>query len=221
MSADTDLDQRWAPDDTAYLIYTSGTTGEPKGVPITHRNVLTCLAQLQRRYPLTPDDRVVHPSDLTFDLAVAEIFLTWQAGACLLPVDPAAPPALAALVRHRRATVWSSVPSLAAGLAALRLCRPGSLASLRLSIFSGEPLTHHLASIWQEAAPATVVVNLYGPTECAICVSAFTIGPPATGPVVPLGEAFASRLANRDQPGDRLSSARPRPWDTRRTGRRR
>ena len=38
------------------IIYTSGTTSRPKGVPLTHKNLLTSLGNIKSTYALTPDD---------------------------------------------------------------------------------------------------------------------------------------------------------------------
>lgn len=47
------------PDDTATLIYTSGTTGNPKGVMLTHRNIVFNVEALRRIAPISPGDRIL------------------------------------------------------------------------------------------------------------------------------------------------------------------
>lgn len=51
---------RGNPDQTAFLVYTAGTTGRPKGVMLTHRNILANTSQVAERTGLTPEDRLLH-----------------------------------------------------------------------------------------------------------------------------------------------------------------
>lgn len=158
-------------DDLAYLLFTSGTTGEPKGVGITHANVLHYLDVMGARYGLTPNDRCSQTFDQTFDLSVHDIFITWNAGACLYAMAPIEMLAPARFVNAHGLTAWFSVPS-AAVLARDRI-PAGAMPSLRWSLFCGEPLTNETAERWQAAAPNSVVENLYGPTELTIACFAY------------------------------------------------
>ena len=164
-------------DRPAYLLFTSGTTGMPKGVPVSHANALHYVHSITSRFPIVATDRCSQTFDLTFDLSVHDMFVTWNAGACLVipgttdlltPVKYASDNAL---------TVWFSVPSLAALAARRNALTPGRLPALRLSQFCGEALPSQIAQAWAAAAPASVVANLYGPTELTIACLTHVFSP--------------------------------------------
>ncbi|MFJ8915936.1 AMP-binding protein, partial [Amycolatopsis sp. NPDC102389] len=58
----------------AYVIFTSGSTGEPKGVETTHRAALNTVADINERFAVGPEDRLLAVSALDFDLSVYDIF---------------------------------------------------------------------------------------------------------------------------------------------------
>ncbi|WP_030586976.1 D-alanine--poly(phosphoribitol) ligase [Streptomyces anulatus] len=157
-----------APGDVAYLLFTSGSTGRPKGVPITHANVTSFLRVNADRYGFTEQDRFTHTADQTFDLSIFDPFMAWAAGACLVPMDTHQLLSPLGFLREHAITVWLSVPSVAALQARKGLLEPGSLPSLRWSLFCGEALPAPVAEAWQRAAPGSVLENLYGPTEATV-----------------------------------------------------
>lgn len=158
-------------DDIAYILFTSGSTGRPKGVPVLHRNVDAYLQFVHDRYDLRPDDVLSQTFDLTFDLAMFDLFVGWGAGATVVCVPPKSFAKLRETINAHGITVWFSAPSVISlvrrrwGLAA------GDLPTLRWSLFCGEPLLAHDAADWQTAAPHSTVENLYGPTELTISCS--------------------------------------------------
>jgi amino acid adenylation domain-containing protein len=164
-------------DAIAYLLFTSGSTGQPKGVPITHANVVHFLEVNQRRYQLTTEDRLTQTFDQTFDLSVFDLFMAWGSGAAVCSMQPIHLLAPFRFVRENGITVWFSVPSVAALLRKKNLLKPDSLPSLRWSLFCGEALPSATAEAWQAAAPNSVVENLYGPTELTIACTVYRWNP--------------------------------------------
>jgi amino acid adenylation domain-containing protein len=184
-----------APDDIAYILFTSGSTGRPKGVPVLHRNVDAYLRYVHGRYRFTAADVFSQTFDLTFDLAMFDLFCAWGSGGTLVCVPPQAFVALADFVAAHGITVWFSSPSVVSLIRRLRGLAPGSLRSLRLSLFCGEPLLCHDAAGWQAAADGSTVENLYGPTELTISCSEHRWDPDASpgrcvNDVVPIGTLY-------------------------------
>jgi non-ribosomal peptide synthetase component F len=71
-------------DGIAYILHTSGSTGRPRGVPIRHRSVVPLIEWMIKEYGFGPDDRTSQNVELTFDVAVYELFVTWGCGAALV-----------------------------------------------------------------------------------------------------------------------------------------
>ena len=155
-------------DHLAYIEFTSGTTGKPKGVMVSAGAVASYIEAMRGWYDFGPDDRAAETCDITFDLSVHNMLMTWQAGACLhimRPLDLVAP---ARFINKHQITTWLSVPSLVGIMKQTGNLAPGSLPSLRISLFCGEPLPLQVARDWAAAAPNSIVDNIYGPTEATI-----------------------------------------------------
>ncbi|HVK23854.1 MAG TPA: AMP-binding protein [Actinokineospora sp.] len=159
------------PDDVAYIMFTSGSTGRPKGVPVLHRNADAYLRHIQGRYHFTADDVFSQTADLTFDLSVFDLYAAWGVGATLVTVPQQQFVAVPKFVARHGITVWLSSPSVISLLRRVRALKPGSLPTMRTSLFCGEPLLAADAADWQAAAPNSVVDNLYGPTELTVSCS--------------------------------------------------
>jgi amino acid adenylation domain-containing protein len=188
------------PEDTAYLLFTSGSTGTPKGVPVTHGNATHFMDVMSERYAIRPDDRFSQTFDQTFDLSVFDLFMAWSNGACVYAMSPVDLLSPVRFVNKHELTVWFSVPSVPAQMLRRNTLTPASMPTLRWSLFCGEPLTQRCAEAWQAAAPASVLENLYGPTELTIACFVHrwnAVESPALcrNGVVPIGRAYSGLSA--------------------------
>lgn len=157
------------PTDPAYIIYTSGSTGSPKASVTSHAALVSRLTWLQDEFQLAPDDSVLYKTACGFDVSVAELYWPVTAGARLLCAPPGAqrdPDFLARAVNELGVTVVHFVPSL---LDLFLLGRPSDerYERLRLVLAGGEALAPDLVRRFYARSPGRLV-NMYGPSECAV-----------------------------------------------------
>ena len=194
------------PDDVAYVVYTSGTTGDPKGVPITHANVLPLLCWQREAFGLGPGQRLAQSLALSFDFGLQELFVTVLFGGAVVfpsPRERHSAPAYARFVQRHRITTLYLTPTFANELARAGEAMP----SVTTVLLGGEILTYAtVAALRPLLAPDCVYVNGYGPTEASInCSMKFLSGDQAdagTG-LVPVGRPTGrSRVSVCDPFGD-------------------
>jgi D-alanine--poly(phosphoribitol) ligase subunit 1 len=202
--------------DLAYIIFTSGTTGEPKGVMISSGAIRNYIEKITESFGLCAGDRALGVCELSFDPSLHDMFATWEAGASLHVLPANHVMNAVKYVRDAGLTVWTSVPSLAGMLKQIKALGPGAMPGLRLTTFGGEPLPLSLIEAWRNAAPHSVIVNAYGPTEATIACLSYRIEPSASltlpRPTVPIGTCLPGSgamilrengtFAGPDEPGE-------------------
>jgi amino acid adenylation domain-containing protein len=159
--------------DAAYILFTSGSTGRPKGVRITHANIEHYFGELEVRYDFGPDDVFSQVFDPAFDCAIFDLFAAWGAGGTLVSVPPAAYRSMTDFVTAAGITVWYSTPAAISVVARRGGLAPKAMPTLRLSTFAGDVLKAADAAAWQEAAPNSILDNLYGPAETTITCTVY------------------------------------------------
>ncbi|EST32880.1 non-ribosomal peptide synthetase [Streptomyces roseochromogenus] len=163
---------RAVPDDLAYVIYTSGSTGTPKGVMISHAAALNTIDDINTRFSVTAEDRVLGLAQLGFDLSVYDIFGPLSTGGALVLPDAARrgdPGHWAELLTAHAVTVWNSVPAQMQMLEEYLRTEPGAdVSRLRLAMLSGDWIPVTLPDAVRRRVPGLNVVSLGGATEAAI-----------------------------------------------------
>jgi len=188
------LSQECDSKDPAHILFTSGSTGAPKGVVITHANVIAFVNWALEHFGIDHTDRFSGHTPFHFDLSTFDIFGTFAAGAELHLVPPGVallPPKLVEFIRNSRLTQWFSVPSVLNYIAKFNALRPGDFPSLKRVLWCGEVLPTPALIYWMKHLPHVRFTNLYGPTEATIASSYYDVPqcPLTPQEQVPIGRA--------------------------------
>jgi malonyl-CoA/methylmalonyl-CoA synthetase len=166
----------------AMLAYTSGTTGAPKGVPLTHGNVLASTRGVVLAWRWSADDVLVHALPLSHQHGLSGVHLTLLTGSRAVILARFDPATLCAAIRERRATVLFAVPAMYERLDGWDGIGDADLRSLRLAVSGSAPLPAALAERargWLGQLP----LERYGSTEAGLNVSNACDGPRRPGRV--------------------------------------
>jgi len=160
------------PENLAYIIFTSGSTGLPKGVQITHANLLNLLSWHQRAFSVAFRDRATLQASPGFDAAVWELWPYLTAGASLYVLDEAVR-AMPEQLRDWMVASGITISFLPTALAEQMIdLRWPSATALRVLLTGADTLRRY-----PRADLPFTFVNNYGPTECTVVATSGTIHP--------------------------------------------
>ncbi len=156
----------------AYMIYTSGSSGRPKGVPITHKNILSSTAARLEFYKDAPECFLLL-SSISFDSSKAGIFWTLTTGGTLVVAEDQIEQDVTkveAIIAKHQITHTLMLPSLYDLV--LQYCNPKKLQSLNTVIVAGESCATDLCLRHFSTLDSVNMVNEYGPTEATVwCIA--------------------------------------------------
>lgn len=152
------------PNDVAAILYTSGSTGRPKGVMLSHANLWLGAISVAHYLKILPKDRVLAVLPLSFDYGQNQLFSTWAAGGCVVPLDYLTARDVVKAVERFCATTLAGIPPLWVQL--LDADWPvETAAKLRRLTNSGGALTPRLVRELRTRFPAADLYPMYGITE--------------------------------------------------------
>jgi len=173
-AVDPDVSQR-----VAAMIYTSGTTGLPKGVMLTHRNLLFVASVSAKIRSLGPEDRLYGVLPISHAVGLSVVLLgTLLSGATLYLAPRFDPVAAMATMEKERLTVVLGAPgmfSLLADYAKLKGLKSLTFPALRIISSSGAPLQPAVKAQVEDLF-GMVLHNGYGVTECSPNISQAVVG---------------------------------------------
>jgi acyl-CoA synthetase (AMP-forming)/AMP-acid ligase II len=154
------------PGDLAALVFTSGTSGEPKGVMMTHANLVFLSGSIAESLSLTADDRILSVLSLAHTYGLSWLIASLRRGAALhLERSFAYPAAVQARIEAEAITVFPGVPTVFAMLLSLHRRTPLSFPSVTTVTCAGGALLPSFHAGMREIFPNAGIVHMYGQTE--------------------------------------------------------
>jgi amino acid adenylation domain-containing protein len=156
--------------DLAAIVYTSGSTGDPKGVMLTHRNMLAACTSIASYLALREDEVILNVLPLAFDYGLYQMIMAFRTGARLvLERSFAFPAQILGLIADERVTGLPGVSTIFSMLSGLKSIKEHDLSSIRYVTNTGAALPVKHIRLLQDLLPAARIYSMYGLTECKRC----------------------------------------------------
>ncbi len=187
------LAPRRSPDDVAVVLFTSGTEGTPKGVALTHANLLANIAQVAAANPFSAEDCMFDalPAFHSLGLTAGMLLPILCRFRCFLYPSPLHYKQIPGFIRHARATILLTTDTFAAGWA--RAANPEDLATVRFPVLGAERVKVATRALWREKFGLELYEG-YGVTEAAPVLAVNVPGARREGTVGRLLPGIEARL---------------------------
>ncbi|PYH86079.1 nonribosomal peptide synthase [Aspergillus uvarum CBS 121591] len=151
------------PENAAFVPFTSGSTGLPKGIILDHMGLCTMFLANASVVGIGPNTRTFQYAAYTFDVSIAETYITLTHGGCVcVPTDAERMNDISGAITRMEANWTFLTPSVAS------LLKPGDVPTLKTLTLGGEAISRDLHNTW---ADKVRLINSYGPAECSIWTS--------------------------------------------------
>lgn len=199
-------------DDLAALMYTSGSTGPPKGVMLTHRNIILGARSVSCYLENTPEDRVMGLLPMSFDYGMNQLTTMCLVGGTLVlqPVPMAAE--IVKTLVEQRVTGLGGIPPIWNDLVRFLQSQPTELPNLRYVTNSGGAIPRNILSAMPDVFSQAKIYLMYGLTEAFRSTylepEMFHEKMGSMGKAIPHAEVFVvdheKGLCGPDEPGELL-----------------
>ncbi|WP_338440216.1 AMP-binding protein [uncultured Aquabacterium sp.] len=153
--------------DLAAIIYTSGSTGDPKGVMLSHLNMVSACTSVSTYLGLRADDTVLCALPLAFDYGLYQLLMCARVGATLvLERSFTFPVKVLEVMVRERVTVFPGVPTMFAMLMNLQTLPSFALGHLRMITNTAAALSEAHIQRLRALFPQATLFSMYGLTEC-------------------------------------------------------
>jgi amino acid adenylation domain-containing protein len=180
--------------DLAMILYTSGTTGHPKGVMMSHLNMVTACNSIVQYLQNTEDDVLLGVLPLSFGYGLNQVLTSTKVGATVVfEKGFTFPGVIVQRLRQEKITGFALVPTIAAILLGMNL-EPGSFPHLRYITNAAAAMSPaHLLRL-QDLLPGTKIFSMYGQTECTRTLflppDQVRVRPDSVGKAIPNTEVY-------------------------------
>ena len=186
----------------AAILYTSGSTGRPKGVMLSHANLSLGAVSVAQYLGLSADDVTLAVMPLSFDYGQNQLFSTWQAGGCVVPIDYLTPRDVIKACAKHSVTTLGAVPPLWVQLAEQDWPAEAT-ANMRRLTNTGGALTPSLVKMLRSIFPhPTRIFAMYGLTEAFrstfLDPDLIDANPTSIGKAIPFAEIMAVAKDGRE-----------------------
>lgn len=154
--------------DVLYILFTSGSTGDPKGVIISHRNVITYMEWSGKVFGFDSNTIFGSQTPFYFSMSVLDIFQTIRTGAEFVIIPKklfSLPGDLISYIDETQINTIYWVPSALCQLANINALDNPKLKCVKMILFAGEVMPAKQLNMWKRALPDAFYANLFGPTE--------------------------------------------------------
>ena len=193
---------RVAPDQTGVILFTSGTEGNPKGVVLTHANILANIEQIEEHVQLQPGDKFFNPLPTfhCYGLTAGTLWPLLSGRPVVLHPSPLQTKTIAKRIFKTRATVLFATDTFLQQY--MRASADGGLSSLRIAVCGAERVREETRKVASERFSFEVLEG-YGVTECAPVLAANQPGDIRSGTIGKMLPGIETRL----EPVEGLSDA--------------